>query len=184
MSASIIAGVLCQVNSGARDILQRIGPPDVRGDSQTKNLRRGGGNNVVARPCRGARRDGTSGLVATNTPGPARTLHLKVRGIGGGTASAGEVPCDALSPTVRAHAVRSVTAASAPITGTAAIGRPGPRNAEVPMTVARPAATCSTEVGERTMTASSPPTAARWRNIVCKARLASNPLPLGRTRAT
>ena len=183
MPASIIAGVLCQVNSGARDILQRIGPPDLSGDSHSKILG-GGGNIVVARPCRGARRNGTSGLVATTTPGPARTLQLKVRGIGGRTASAGEVPCDALSPTVRAHAVRSVTAASAPITGTAAIGRPGPRNAEVPMTVARPAATCSTEVGERTMTASSPPTAARWRKIVCKARLASNPRPLGRTRAT
>ena len=183
MSASVIAGVLCQVDSGARDILQRRRPSDLSGYNQCKILR-GGGDIVVARPCRGARRNGTSGLVATPIPGPARTLQLKVRGIGGGTASAGEVPCDALSPTVRAHAVRSVTAASAPITGTAAIGRPGPRNAEVPMTVAHPAATRSTEVGERTMTASSPPTAARWRNIVCKARLASNPLPLGRTRAT
>ena len=183
MSASIIAGVLCQVNSGARDILQRRRPPDLSGDSHSK-IFWGGGNIVVARPSRRARRNGTTGLVATPIPGPARTLQLKVGGVGRGTASAGEVPCDALSPTFRAHAVRSVTAAPAPITVTAAIRRPGPRNAEVPMTVAPPAATRSTQVGERTMTASSPPTAARWRNIVCRARLASNPLPLGRTRAT
>ena len=183
MSASIIAGVLCQVNSGARDILQRRRPSDLSGHRQLKILR-GGGDNVVARPCRGARGNGTSGLVATPIPGPARTLPLKVGGVGRGTTSAGEVPCDALSPSFRANAVRSVTAAPAPITATTAIRRPGPRNAEVPMTVAPPAATRSTEVGERTMTASSPPTAARWRNIVCKARLASNPLPLARTRAT
>ena len=183
MSASIMAGVLCQVNSGARDILQRRRPADLSGDSHRK-IFWGGGNIVLARPCRGARRNGTSGLVATPIPGPARTLPPNVGGVGRGTTSAGEVPCDALSPTSRAHAVRSLTAAPVPITVTAAIRRPGPRNTEVPMTVAPPAATRSTEVGERTMTASSPPTAARWRNIVCKARLASNPLPLARARAT